>query len=209
MMLDAHAIADALCQQGWWVGQDAIDRHLSAALHAEAGRLQQTGAMHAAMIGRGNTQQHNTTTRSDRIHWLDAATDAQQLYLGQMETLRCGLNRELMLGLFEFEAHFACYPPGAFYKKHVDSFVGSASRLVSVVSYLNRDWPAGSGGELLLFSEDGESEMSRVVPQAGTVAIFLSEKIPHAVEAATRERYSIAGWFRVNASSGQRIDVMT
>ena len=32
------------------------------------------------------------------------------------------LNRDLFLGLEDFESHFAMYPPGAFYLKHVDRF---------------------------------------------------------------------------------------
>jgi SM-20-related protein len=40
------------------------------------------------------------------------------------------------------------------------------------------------------------------------VVIFLSERIPHEVLPATRDRYSIAGWFRVNATTGGRLDLM-
>lgn len=207
MMLDAHAIADALCQQGYWVGKNCLDTQLIAALAAEIVLLDQSGAMQIAGVGRGAYFQRHAETRSDTIHWLTGSSLAQQQYLETMGTLRTHLNRELMLGLFEYEAHFACYAPGAFYKKHVDSFSGNANRVISTVTYLNADWPADGGGELQVFDESGH-ERVRVLPTAGTMAIFLSEKIPHAVRAASVTRYSIAGWFRVNASTGQKIDFM-
>jgi SM-20-related protein len=43
-------------------------------------------------------------------------------------------------------------------------------------------------------------------PQGGTLAVFLSEEFPHEVLAANRTRYSIAGWFRVNTTTGDRLD---
>ena len=45
-----------------------------------------------------------------------------------------------------------------------------------------------------------------MTPSFGSVAIFLSEEFPHEVLPATRDRYSIAGWFRVNTSTADRID---
>ncbi len=45
-----------------------------------------------------------------------------QHYLMQMESIQRAVNREFFLGLFEYEAHFACYEKGAFYKKHLDAF---------------------------------------------------------------------------------------
>jgi len=45
-----------------------------------------------------------------------------------------------------------------------------------------------------------------VLPQLGTLVVFLSEEFPHEVLAAQRDRYSIAGWFRVNSSTAQQID---
>lgn len=36
--------------------------------------------------------------------------------------------------------------------------------------------------------------------------LFLSEEFPHEVLPASRERYSIAGWFRVNGNGAGRVD---
>jgi len=122
-----------------------------------------------------------------------------------MEGLRLGLNRRLFMGLFDYESHFAHYPIGAFYKKHRDAFAGQSgnrqpNRVLSTVLYLNSAWQPHEGGELLIYAEDGEAIIETVVPVYGRLVIFLSEKFPHEVLPATRERKSIAGWFRVNES---------
>jgi SM-20-related protein len=48
--------------------------------------------------------------------------------------------------------------------------------------------------------------IARITPLMGSLVVFLSDRFPHEVTAASRLRYSIAGWFRVNASLGQQID---
>ncbi|MDH5172415.1 MAG: 2OG-Fe(II) oxygenase, partial [Gammaproteobacteria bacterium] len=46
----------------------------------------------------------------------------------------------------------------------------------------------------------------KVTPALGTVAVFLSEDFEHEVLPARRDRFSIAGWYRVNSSSARRAD---
>ena len=65
------------------------------------------------------------------------------------------LNREAFLGLFELEMHYAWYPPGAGYARHIDQPHGSGQRRVSLVLYLNRRWRAGDGGELKIVDDLG------------------------------------------------------
>ena len=198
--------AAALHGQGWWVGDDAMDGDLVDDLLESLTGLRAADALHRAGIGREGDFRVERNVRGDRIHWLSRQDAAQARYLEQMEALRLMLNRQLFLGLFEFEAHFAHYPPGAFYRRHVDSFVGAANRVLSTVSYLNSEWQPGDGGELLLYAGSSDEVVARVEPRAGTLAIFLSEEIPHEVRPARRDRYSIAGWYRVNASIQGQID---
>ena len=205
--MDENTIAECLHSQGWWAGEQYLDQGLCAALCVEVEALQQQQGLQMAGMGRGGQHRQAVDYRGDSIHWLDGATAAQQTYLAQMETLRCELNRQLFLGLFELECHFAFYPPGAFYKKHRDSFVGAANRIVSVVSYLNPGWQKADGGELVMYDPvDDDIVMTRVLPTAGTTVVFLSEQMPHEVRITHRSRYSIAGWFRCNASGSERID---
>ncbi|APX92352.1 2OG-Fe(II) oxygenase [Halomonas sp. 1513] len=201
------ALVDALVAQGWFVGEEFIDAELCQALFAEVSQLAELDALAAAGIGRGSEHHLRRDVRGDAIHWLDRQSLAQRRYLAAMAELQQSLNQALYLGLFEFEAHFAHYPPGSFYKTHVDSFQGRANRVVSTVLYLNPEWPTDGGGEMAIYaSQDSQREVARVRPEAGTFACFLSETVPHEVLPTRLPRASIAGWFRRNASLGGRID---
>jgi SM-20-related protein len=112
------------------------------------------------------------------------------------------LNRELQLGLFELEAHFAAYPPGAFYRRHRDQQTGSNIRVVSCVLYLNSDWKgADDGGQLRLYLDSEQSaNYQDVPPEGGTLVCFMSERFWHEVLPASRLRLSLTGWFRRRGS---------
>ena len=200
-------LVDALVEQGWYVGEAFIPAELCAALHHEIGAMAEHEALEAAGIGRGQEHALRRDIRGDAIRWLDRESQARRQYLDAMGELQQELNRALFLGLFEYEAHFAHYPPGAFYKRHVDSFRGRANRVVSTVGYLNPDWPEDGGGEMVIFAaDDPEREVARVRPAAGTFACFLSDRVPHEVLPTRLPRSSIAGWFRRNASLGGLVD---
>jgi SM-20-related protein len=122
-----------------------------------------------------------------------------------METLRINLNRHLFLGLFDYECHYAYYPPGAFYRKHVDAFKGDTNRILSAVLYLNPIWEPQDGGELVLYSNQ-EELLESILPSYGKLVLFLSQDFPHEVLPVSKSRYSIAGWFRVNSNLGINLD---
>ena len=116
----------------------------------------------------------------------------------QNDELRQALNQAFYLGLADYESHFAHYPPGAFYQKHLDRFRDDDRRTVSAVLYLNDDWQADQGGALRLYPDGGEP--LDVLPEAGTLVLFMSADLPHEVLPATRERLSLTGWFRRRGS---------
>ncbi len=186
----------ALEEQGWCVIDDALPEAIVAALANECAAARPT-EFKPAGIGRRDDYQRDTTIRSDRIRWIEPSLDAGQQYLALMDELRGALNRRLYLGLFDYECHYARYEPGAFYRKHLDSFTGSRNRVLSTVLYLNRDWRTEEGGELCLYRD--EKGIETILPEWNRFAIFLSERFPHEVKPATRERLSIAGWFRVRS----------
>ncbi|MGQ7243368.1 2OG-Fe(II) oxygenase [Salinicola sp. V024] len=201
------ALIDGLVEHGWYVGEGFLDVTLCRELREELERLHHLAALQEAAIGRGDERTLRRDIRGDAIHWLDRESLAQRRYLALMGELQQQINVALYAGLFEFEAHFAHYPPGAFYRKHYDSFRGRANRIISTVLYLNPDWPTDGGGEMALYDEhDTEREVARVHPEAGTFACFLSDRIPHEVLPTRLPRVSIAGWFRRNASLGGVID---
>lgn len=209
-------IADTLVEQGYIILSDALPRALVEALHNRICGLTDAEFRRAG-VGREQEQQLNARVRRDAIRWLEREDEAEAAYLAWMEGLRTGLNQRLFMGLFDYESHFAHYAPGAFYRRHLDAFRGQTNRLLTTVFYLNPDWQPGAGGELLIypgveevsaaeFEADPRPAIAQVAPQAGTLVVFLSDRFPHEVLPAAMDRYSIAGWFRVNASIGNQID---
>lgn len=190
-------IADELYAQGFCVCAGFLAPANVSALRAEAQMTQ--ADFRAAGIGRDSALQRDAAVRSDQIRWLDPQAPAQRAFLAAMENLRQVLNGQLQLGLFDYEAHFAHYAAGAFYRRHLDTFAGGdvrkPRRVLSTVVYLNAEWRSDDGGELVLYDVN-ERELTRVPPLGGTAVIFLSEEFPHEVLPANRERYSIAGWMR-------------
>ena len=176
-------------QQGLAILPQAIPADLCQALLTE---VQQHTTFTAAGVGRAGQLQQNSDIRRDHTAWLDGSTQAQQDYLALMLQLQQQMNRQCFLGLTHHECHFARYRQGDFYQTHLDAFRGRSNRVLTTVLYLN-DVP--SGGELVIYDEN-EVELTRVLPQAGLLVTFESERFPHQVLSAEFERFSIAGWFR-------------
>ncbi len=198
-------VADAIEARGYIVLPAALPPALNDALYCHLKTLD-SDAFAPARIGREQDEMRNPFVRNDRICWLTPDAPAVSDYLTWAERLRLALNRRLYLGLFDYECHFAHYPPGAFYKKHLDAFQGARNRVLTTVYYLNPNWQPGDGGQLLLYAPESGELIETVQPGYGWMVIFLSERFPHEVVPAQRERYSIAGWYRINNSLQGRID---
>jgi SM-20-related protein len=147
-----------------------------------------------ARIGAGQSLQRRKDIRGDSICWMNPPLlAAEARLLESFEQLRLQLNREVFLGLFELELHYAAYPAGSGYERHIDQPRGNNRRKVSVVLYMNREWTEGLGGELRIFGETDQS--IDVQPLAGRLVCFLTEAREHCVLPALKERLSITGWF--------------
>lgn len=186
---------ESLADQGWWLGNTLFSPDLLDDLTAEARERAEQQLLTKASIGRGQDKQLNAEIRGDGIQWIDPDCDTHTAFFSACEKLCLDLNRQLFLGVNTVEAHYAHYPAGAFYQRHVDSFKGAKNRLVSMVVYLNPDWQPSDAGELELWSASGES-LGYVAPKMGDVLLMLSEEMPHQVLPTTVDRYSIAAWFR-------------
>lgn len=193
---DLARIAQALQTTGYAVLPKALPADLIARLYEEQRRLFDTGHARPAAVGRGPGRAVLPTTRGDEIVWLEPAalTAPQAAYWHAIEALRDHLNRELFLGLNAFEAHFARYPVGAGYARHRDVFRDDDKRRVSCTLYLNPGWESADGGCLRLYPSAGPPV--DVLPQAGTLAVFLAAEVEHEVLPAHRLRHSLTGWLR-------------
>ena len=198
-------IAEALAERGFIHLQHLLPQWLVLQLMHEAKRLA-AFEFKPAGIGRNNSQQLNTQVRTDSTLWLSNNSVIQQAYLDWMEQLRMGLNRRLFMGLFDFECHFSHYSTGDFYQRHLDAFKGRSNRILSSVFYLNPHWSENDGGELLLYADEQPSPLLIVPPRFNSGILFLSDVFPHEVLASRCDRFSIAGWYRVNNQSTEHVD---
>jgi SM-20-related protein len=188
-------ICHDLVSQGWTVIDGYFEPELIKLLADECHRQQQLGLLQAARIGRLEQNRAAESIRGDQIRWLESGmAPCIDQFLAQIEALRSLFNRRLYLGLEECENHFAYYPAGAFYRKHLDRFQNSDSRVISSVLYLNPDWSSEHGGELRLHLEEDRYE--DIEPVANRLVLFISAQILHEVLPTTVERMSLTGWFR-------------
>ncbi|WP_422981196.1 2OG-Fe(II) oxygenase [Undibacterium sp. Rencai35W] len=198
-----------LVEYGWARQAIFLDADLTLALAAECQGLNDQNLLRIAKTGRvtkpdmqmglqpkiQNQAKTEAQLRSDQISWLSIGQSlACDQYLLLMESLRQQLNRDLFLGLDDYESHFAFYAPGAFYAQHRDRFQDDDRRTISVVIYLNQDWQTEQGGALRLHLND--SKPLDIAPEASSMVLFLSATMLHEVLPATRDRLSLAGWFR-------------
>jgi SM-20-related protein len=200
-----EAIADDIEAQGYSIRPGALPEEIADSLYNHQQCLS-PGMYTDAGIGRGALYLRNEFVRTDEICWISGDSHAGELWLLWASRLQDYLNRKLFLGLFSFESHFAHYAAGDYYKRHYDAFRGQANRVLSIVVYLNPGWTNSDSGELILYAGDHDRIGTKIPPLYGTVVIFLSEEFPHEVVPAKRDRYSVAGWFRVNTSINNRID---
>ncbi|WP_274057199.1 2OG-Fe(II) oxygenase [Vibrio parahaemolyticus] len=160
-----------------------------------------------ARIGRNDDVTRIESIRSDKIQWLKPAMGQPIAnYLSKMEEIRQEVNRHFFLGLFEYEAHFAKYEKGDFYQKHLDCFKGNENRRLTTVFYMNESWSEEDAGELVVYDLN-DKEIATIPPRGGRLLVFLSEQFPHEVLQTNAERFSIAGWFRINGVRDNLLDI--
>lgn len=186
-------ITDALVQTGYIIIPHAINSALSKNLLNLAKK-----SKNFKRAGISARKKINSNRRRDKISWLEDDNGIQSKFLNFADGLKDYINRDLFMGITYFESHFALYEKGDFYETHYDAFKNSVNRVVTIVYYLNEEWrEKGDGGELVIY-DDNNNFITKVIPHADTMVVFLSEKFPHEVLKANRKRYSIAGWFRVD-----------
>ncbi len=193
-------VAEAMIDPGWIVSEQGLLPDDTARALAERIRgLHRSGELRPAGIGRGEGMAVREDVRGDRIRWIDpeAATPGERALLDRVEALGAHLNRELFAGIRTVELQWAAYPPGSFYRRHLDQFREVRDRVVTVLLYLNDGWEPDDGGQLRLYVPAGHGEAAvDVVPRLGTFAAFRSDLVEHEVLPCARTRFSVGGWLR-------------
>lgn len=193
-------IASEIYEKSYVVVDDLVDEIFRKALLDEQTDLLESGRFRKAAIGTGENKQVRPEIRSDEVLWLepDSLSPLQSAYFDLVDQIRLTLNRRCFLGLKSFEAHFARYPIGSFYKRHLDQFQQVPYRIVTVIIYLNDSWTETDEGALRMYipNEDGIETIQDFLPLPGRMVVFLSAEIPHEVLPTNKERNSITGWLR-------------
>ena len=148
-------------------------------------------------MGNRTNEEIDKAIRGDFILWMDEANgnDAEILFFRKINQLVGYLNRTCFLGILHKEFHYAVYPKGTFYKRHLDTFQNDDRRKLSIVCYLNDDnWVAENGGELTIYTEKEDLD---VLPLPGRIVVFESQVLEHEVKVVkASERLSITGWLK-------------
>ena len=193
-------ISQEIYSNSYVVVDNFVDQAFRKELLKEQTDLLNQGQFKKAAVGKGDQKQVRAEIRSDEVLWMDpmALSPLQAIFWEKIEELKQVLNRRCFLGLKSFEGHFARYPIGSFYKRHLDQFHAVPHRIVTVILYLNESWTEADGGQLRMYfpQEDGSERVEDVLPLGGRLVVFLSEEIPHEVLPTKKERISITGWLR-------------
>lgn len=148
-------------------------------------------------IGNHLNEEIDKSIRGDFILWMDESNcnEAETIFFAKINSLVDYLNKTCFLGILHKEFHYAVYPKGTFYKRHLDTFQNDDRRKLSIVCYLNENnWLPKNGGELTLYTEHKDLN---ILPLPGRVVIFESQVLEHEVKIVKQsERLSITGWLK-------------
>jgi SM-20-related protein len=149
----------------------------------------------AAGTGNDNKLVHNAKVRSDTIYWLDKKHNNvhENAFFVQIEAFILYLNQSCFAGITGYEFHYSLYEKGSFYKKHLDQFQDNSNRQFSMISYLNSNWKAQDGGELLIHQTDNNQTIS---PTQGKTVFFKSNELEHEVLETNERRMNVTGWLK-------------
>ncbi len=188
-----NLVADGLAENGFAITDDFLSpQEVQSILQLDEF---QNGLLpfKKAGIGKLQDKQINEAIRGDYIQWVDRASaqPSIQAYLTKLNELISFVNQNLFLSLKDYEVHMTIYPPGSYYKRHLDQFKKDDHRRLSVICYLNENWKEEEGGQLRIFLPEKHND---VLPVAGRLVCFRSDQLEHEVLPATRPRLSLTGW---------------
>ncbi|MHA6279079.1 2OG-Fe(II) oxygenase [Salinimicrobium sp. CAU 1759] len=153
-----------------------------------------------AAIGNRTNEIVAKSIRGDFILWLNEAeaAETEKTFFRKINDFVHYLNMTCFLGILHKEFHYALYPEGTFYKRHLDTFQNDDRRKLSMVCYLNeQDWQPEYGGELMIYTEENGVEVPKTIyPFPGRMVIFESQLLEHEVKPLKTERLSITGWLK-------------
>ncbi|WP_159022202.1 2OG-Fe(II) oxygenase [Formosa sp. L2A11] len=193
-------IIDDLLSQQYSIIDNFFDENEVSQLRDSILLKYEEDAFKKAAIGNRVNETVAKTIRGDVIMWIDEQTakPPETLFFNKINALVAYLNRTCFLGILHKEFHYAVYPEGTFYKRHLDTFQNDDRRKLSFVCYLNNEvWKPENGGELAIYTnENGVEVEQKIYPFPGRVVIFESQILEHEVKPVKTKRLSITGWLK-------------
>ncbi|MCM8542029.1 MAG: 2OG-Fe(II) oxygenase [Lentisphaeraceae bacterium] len=174
-----------------------LPQTLYKSLCREVRRQHMEGLTRPAKVGRLASARQNKKIRGDKIRWVskDLTPASVHKVFDIVEDLRMYLKQNLFLPLHDSEYHFAVYPPGGYYKRHLDCHKNANNRVITFILYLNRkNWSAKNGGQLKVWHSKAETE--EILPVGNRLVVFSSPDFYHSVLPCQVNRCSLTGWFR-------------
>lgn len=195
MNISVEDIIADLAVSGYSVIDGFLGSDQTAKILEHARHLYRQDYFKRAGVGTAHLHTVNKNVRGDSVFWINQSEAHYSVnpYLDAVSQFIEELNRGAFLGIKDIEMHFARYPEGTHYEKHIDQLQVNGKRVISCVFYLNVDWQPGDGGELRIYNEN-DTDFVDVTPHAGRLVLFLSNNIYHEVLKVKKERYSITGW---------------
>jgi SM-20-related protein len=161
-------------------------------LRAFVDGISDNGRLSPAGIGRAGLHRADNAARDDFTTFIesgDAPASLNQLF----EAIREEANQAAWLGLRRFDIQAARYAAnGAAYARHRDAFLGSDSRRLTAIYYLNAGWSPSDGGVLRCYVH---GEVVDVEPQLDRLVLFLSDRVEHEVMPSFAERFALTAWY--------------
>lgn len=193
-------IIDGVLTDGYGIADNFLRPDEVTALAKRLCERRAAGQFRPAGIGNEQVTVESAI-RGDEILWLDetTATPDEATFLHRIGEFVQYVNQTCYLGLREYEFHYALYPPGTVYKRHLDQFRSDSRRKLSVICYLNSDWQEADGGQLALYLPEPDEPTERriiISPTGGRLICFESGRLEHEVLPATCERLSVTGWLK-------------
>jgi SM-20-related protein len=197
-------VIDGLMEQRYSIVDDFFTKEEVAGLRKALMQKYDEDQFKKSAIGNQSNEKIIDAVRGDFILWLDEANaeDAERNFFNKLNDFTQYLNRTCFMGIAKQEFHYAVYPEGTFYKRHLDTFMNDSSRKLSVVCYLNdEDWKPEYGGELTLYTEENGKEIRKdIYPLQGRLVVFESQVLEHEVKPVNKKRLSITGWLKTRGN---------
>lgn len=195
-----EAIISDLMEQQYSVVEGFFSAEEVVALRTSLLDKFEEDAFKKAAIGNRVNAIIEKTVRGDFILWLNENDSnlAEKAFFNKINEMVSYLNKTCFMGILFKEFHYALYPKGTFYKRHLDTFQNDDRRKLSMVCYLNeQDWKPEYGGELVLYlNENGKEVKKTIYPLPGRMVIFESQILEHEVKPVDQKRMSITGWLK-------------